>query len=203
MSLPQHAQLTLDDFKDRIAAHEREITAWKRSANMICAAYGVDPVYSDDDIDASNGNQVSRKPVFKADAFYGKPLATCIREVLEAGKSAGGDGPMDSADIYGALRAGGYVFDSKDDDAAMRGMLISIGKNTATFVRLPNDQISLAEWYAGPRKSKLTQRRKGVVIKQWPIPAYPPRDEVAGDAEDEADQQHVPISSVDDPEETL
>ena len=90
------------------------------------------------------------------DQFYNKPLATAVREVLEMRKRR----PATSQEIHAALKTGGFAFESRDDENAMRGMAVSISKNTALFARLPNGLIGLNEWYGGGTKRKKQQTKE-------------------------------------------
>lgn len=49
--------------------------------------------------------------------------------------------------------AGGYQFETKDDNNAMRGMRISMAKNIK-FHKLPNGKWGLKEWYPNVKEDK-------------------------------------------------
>lgn len=161
--LPDHAAKTIADFQQMIEKMERETNSVKSSVNMLCRVYGVDPMY---DI-AEPGNDGGTKPKsiefsVRPDEFFSKPLATAVREVLNARKSRD-LGPIDPRELFDLLRKGGFAFDQRDETTAFRVMQISISKNTAAFVRLPNEQIGLVEWY-GPQKVKARAPAKAAAV---------------------------------------
>jgi len=89
-------------------------------------------------------------------SFYGRGLSTCIREYLASRKNAGLVKEASLDDIFNALQEGGFDFltiaaDKKD---AKRAVAINIGKNTATFLKLPSNDVGLLEWYPDVRKRK-------------------------------------------------
>lgn len=146
--LPEHAVKTIQDFQEKLAELEREGNKFKTSINMLCSMYGVEPLYSLEDAATGDGSGTAKSVTlsFRPDEFFGKPLATCVRDILTARKDRD-LGPADPRDIFETLKKGGFNFEARDDESAFRGMQISIGKNTAAFVRLPNEQIGLVEWY--------------------------------------------------------
>ncbi len=132
----------------------RDAETWelKRTVNKLCAFAGLPPKYPDSGPDGSGG---SRGPL-KADQFYGKPLATAVREYMDmrGAPSSGGQGAATVKDIFLALKEGGFAFDTKNDDNAMRGLRISLAKNTTTFHKLPNGQFGLLSWYPNAKVPK-------------------------------------------------
>ena len=63
-------------------------------------------------------------------------------------------GPASVAEIYEALKSGGYQFDATNEDYAKRGVRHSLSKNTQTFHKLPNGDFGLIEWYPAIKKTK-------------------------------------------------
>lgn len=57
-------------------------------------------------------------------------------------------GPATVGEIYDALLAGGYNFESKDTANGKRGLRVSLTKNSSIFHRLPDGKtFGLASWY--------------------------------------------------------
>jgi hypothetical protein len=61
-------------------------------------------------------------------------------------------GPATVKEIYDALKAGGYKFETKNDANAMRNLRISLTKNTSIFHKLPGGEFGLNEWYPKLKK---------------------------------------------------
>jgi hypothetical protein len=91
--------------------------------------------------------------IVRSDEFYGQPLATAIRAVLEKRKGAG-IGPAAVRDIYDTLGSGGFKFEAKDEDNAIRGLRQSLTKNSSTFHKLPNGLYGLLEWYPNAKPAR-------------------------------------------------
>lgn len=117
---------------------ESELTAKKKMANSLSEMYGLDPLYS--------GVEEEGPKALRADEFYGQPLSTVVRKVLKRVGSA-----STVRAIYETMVAGGFKFDAKNDDNAIRSLRISLTKNAATFHRLPNGTYGLLEWYPSVR----------------------------------------------------
>jgi hypothetical protein len=85
------------------------------------------------------------------DTFYGKRMGTAAREYLEMRKSAG-EGPAKPREIFDALTAGGFQFETKDEETALVSLRAALRKNTTTFEKLPNGTYGLSVWYPGAKK---------------------------------------------------
>tara|TARA_A100001391_G_scaffold180564_1_gene146104 strand:+ start:185 stop:688 length:504 start_codon:yes stop_codon:yes gene_type:complete len=136
-----HFEQTISDLQAEIRVKEEELAAVKQTVNMLCDRAGRDQLYQIADI--GSDAQLSQ---ISSDTFYGQPLNSSIRSVLEMRRAAG-NGPAKVREIYDTLVKGGYEFDAKNDDNAMRGLRISLGKSTHTFHKLPNGDYGLIEWY--------------------------------------------------------
>ncbi len=94
----------------------------------------------------------------RGDQFYGRPTATCMREILEMRRAAGlGTGTVN--DIYDAMKQGGYQFGSSNDKNAKDGLRLSLLKNPI-FHKLPNGAFGLSAWYTEVKKDKGPKRVK-------------------------------------------
>jgi hypothetical protein len=144
----------ISKLEEQLRAQEKQIAETKRTINQILKVAGQPARYTD--INATTTASVTN---IHGDAFYGRPLATVVREYLEMRK-ASNLGSATVNDIFEALTRGGYQFETKNDENAKRGLRISLTKNAATFHKLPSGQYGLLDWY--PEK-KNERQRSGVV----------------------------------------
>ena len=131
----------------------------KMLVNELCVEAGVEPRYPNvtEAPSAATPRPSSTPGGIKSDEFFGKPLAGSIKRVLEM-RRISGNGPASVEEIYRALLAGGFDFATKNQDQNIQGLTVSIGKNSAVFVKLPNGQVGLKEWYPNARP-RATARR--------------------------------------------
>lgn len=161
--MSEHMDRAIAELEDRLKAeleaaapHLRAATKFKIAINQLAEVDGKPTPYPDVDAHQTAGAPAA-KPAAKgvqvrSDEFYGRALSTCVREVLQMRKTAG-LGPASIEDIYAVMKDGGYAFESKDVENAMRGLGVSITKNSALFARLPSGLIGLVEWYGkAPRR---------------------------------------------------
>lgn len=147
-----HLEQTIADLQEEVRIKETELMHTKRMVNSLCARAQKPPIYPDSDFQQqqTTGN-------IRSDQFYGRPLAACVREILEMRRVMNrGASPLE--EIMNALKAGGYELDAivKDEDGQKRGVAISLAKNNQTFHRLPNGNWGLTSWYSGIRERKST-----------------------------------------------
>ena len=117
---------------------EKSLSEKKMAVNELCRMAERPPIYHE----IANGRSMSIRP----DEFYGKPLASVLRSVLEKrGRDVLGAATVE--EIYEAMAEGGYQFKSKNIDNAKRGLNLALSKNSASFHRLPNGRYGLREWY--------------------------------------------------------
>ena len=141
------------DFGEAIAALEAErqkqlaqVEGTESAINSLLALSGRPEKYK------PRGPSSQAHTEIQSDTFYGRPLATCVREYLGMRKAAG-NGAASVADIHQALVAGGYEFNTKNDENAKRSLRISLTKNTI-FHKLPNGQYGMLAWYPNAKSSK-------------------------------------------------
>lgn len=142
-----HLQKTVDDLLAKLKELEREAADTKRTINGLCALGKVDPMFPVVEVE-----QVAVTSI-KSDTFYGQPFATAATTYLRMRKAMN-MGPASVAEIYEALKSGGYQFDATNEDYAKRGVRHSLTKNTQTFHKLPNGDFGLIEWYPAIKKTK-------------------------------------------------
>lgn len=139
--MSSHLDQTIADLQSEIRAKEVELNAVKQTVNMLCIRAGREELFVISE--SGHDDQLSQ---IKSDTFYGQPLNSSVRKILEMRKSAG-KGPAKVREIFDALCKGGYEFDAKNDDNAMRGLRISLGKSSRDFHKLPNGEYGMTEWY--------------------------------------------------------
>jgi hypothetical protein len=150
---------TLDEAINEIVA---EITAMegavrdkKKTVNTLCGVAGREEMYA-----LTEAPEASAVPSrIRPDQFYGQPLASAVRTILEMRKQQN-LGAATNNEIYDALIAGGYTFNTKTDDVARASLRNSLSKNTVTFHKLPNGRFGMLSWYPNA-KSKPAQASAG------------------------------------------
>jgi len=140
--------------EDQIRPVLDQINAKKKLINQLCAQAGADAMYPE--------VEGERKPVstiaIRSDQYFGRPLATVVREILEPRKGTLGAMPLD--ELFEQLKRGGYQFDNKNEMIAKRNVAITLGKNS-TFMKVPNTGAwGLAEWYPGAKKNRAEPTEK-------------------------------------------
>ncbi len=109
------------------------------------------PPYPDVDQDASVA--AARSLTIRADQFFGRPLATVVREILTP-RAQNQQGAMPLDELFAVMTKGGFDLEGKDETAKKRTLAITIGKNPA-FLRVPNSgDVGLADWYPNVKKER-------------------------------------------------
>jgi hypothetical protein len=145
----------IEEMQAKLQAKLNEAAELKKAINTLCGIMDTPPMYADVEAGSASGAIGPTRP----DIYYGKPLATAVKEYLEYRKQA-----VKPDDILSALVQGGFDFDAIDwtEKGRLRNLAISLSKNTVTFRKLPNGMIGLEAWYEGsvPLKRK-TRKRAG------------------------------------------
>src|SRR6185503_11462313 len=154
--MDEATQKVLADIQAKIESHLEEVAKLKKTANMVADIAGQGPIYVDAEEDSKAVGPT------RADAYYGKPLATAVREYLEFRRQA-----VPVEDIQKGLEQGGFDFDSSwPKTSRLRYLAISISKNTTVFHKLPNGMWGLNSWYPDAtekKKAKAKSRSRTVV----------------------------------------
>jgi hypothetical protein len=136
------------------AFHTSEALRWKIFVNGADELAGREPRYSDASVPTTppSATVPSVKAAIKAwmaGDFFGKPLATAVKTVLQTRyEAAGKPSPASVDEIRDALLQGTYDFGTTNAEQQRQSIRISLGKNSVTFVKLPNtDLFGLPEWY--------------------------------------------------------
>lgn len=148
--MSDHILKTIEQAKEELRKQEEAVINTKKLINQLCSFGGMPTMYHESELQSTIGQTA----VVRRNAFFSKPLATCVREFLEMRK----DKPVKEAslnEIIEALKEGGFDFDkiSKDKDDAKRGVAITLAKNPQ-FIRLPNDDWGLFAWYPNVKRGK-------------------------------------------------
>ena len=139
---------TIDKIQAQIDILEEQIDKKKETINTLCELEGEPVRYPDVGEDRA-------KPLtaFRSDQFFGRPMATAAREILEQ-RGARNLGAISLDELFDTMKAGGFAFDNKNDQIAKRNLAITLSKNTA-FTRVPaNGFIGLTEWYPNARRKR-------------------------------------------------
>lgn len=160
--MTDHVRQTIALVQEQVSKLEAELIEKKRMVNSLCSLIGQPVLYTDAELVVSK----SAGPM-RADAYYGQPMATAIRMILERRKAAN-LGPCTANEIYDSLVEGGYKFNTANEEYAKRGLYSALSKNTATFHKLPNGLYGLLEWYPGVRESKPAKTAKAVADQEEP-----------------------------------
>jgi hypothetical protein len=147
--MSDHIKATIKDLQSELKKQEAAVVEKKKLINMLCAHAGLPAMYADGELQSSSGPSLS----IKSDQFYGQPMITAMRQVLEMRKALD-QGPATINELHAALTEGNYLFETKDEANAKRGIRISVTKNSGIFHKLPNGKIGLLEWYPGVKAPK-------------------------------------------------
>ena len=170
----------LNSMLQDVADMEAKLEQKKRLVNEICIDRGQPPRFTE------VGGSHARAMVglgSRRDQFYGKPLATAMREYLEMrGRSdRGGLGAATINEIYAALVDGGFKFETKNDDNAKRGLRDALSKNTGTFHSV-GGAFGLVDWYEKvPRPERPPKKRRLAKKAKRKAPAAEPRKPITPD----------------------
>ena len=130
---------TIESLANRANAKEDEANKLKKLVNELCGEAGIALRYQ-------SITESGRIASIRSDQFYGLPLTAAIRNYLEIRK-AGNLGAATVAEIFKAVRDGGYKFDTKNEENARIGVGNALRKTSSIFHRLPNGQYGLLSWY--------------------------------------------------------
>ena len=147
--MSDHIKATIKDLQAELQKAEAAVVEKKKLINMLCSHAGMPPMYANADLESSSGLALS----IRSDQFYGQSMITAMRQVLEMRKALD-QGPATVNELHAALVEGNYVFDTKDEANAKRGIRISVTKNSAIFHKLPNGKVGLLEWYPNVKVPK-------------------------------------------------
>jgi len=146
--MSDHFEQTIAEMQNKLKEQEREVIKTKDMINRLCEYANKPIIYSDAELEASTAIHS-----MQTDQFYGQPLAKSVRQILEMRKSAN-LGPATVKELYQALIQGGFAFETKNEQNAMRGLRISLTKNALVFHKLPTGRFGLIAWYPNIKKTR-------------------------------------------------
>jgi hypothetical protein len=158
-------QETLEIILEQLRDLDLQAAEKKRTANDLCRVLHQPPIFETIESMASG---VSTRP----DEYYGRQAPEVIRSILDKRKQAN-LGAASVSEIYEAMIAGGYYFQTANDMHAKRG-IYSILASDPMFHKLPGTgRIGLAAWYPAAKakappaeaKPKKPRRNAGKTAK--------------------------------------
>jgi hypothetical protein len=141
----------------QIAEHEAAASRFKRFVNDYDTLSGREPRFAnvgDGSTFTLEGGVKPKGRQFSPGQFFNKPFAGAVKLILQGRYEANGNNPSPASvdEIHEALTQGSFAFETMGADAQKNSIKISLGKNSSTFVKLPNTELfGLTEWYGGRR----------------------------------------------------
>lgn len=160
--MSERLKAAIEDIEAQIKAKEAEfITPLKITVNQLCLIVGEPARYEIDGMGASG--QPKRNVLnWKSDQFFGRPLATCVTEYMEARETAGIERTANVDDIYEALCKGGYKFEGTSEEYTKGAIKRSLTKNTAQFCKI-GELFGLKKWYPN---AKVPRKTNGAIAEE-------------------------------------
>lgn len=124
-----------------ITAAEADLRKKKETVNTLCVVDGRPAMYA-----LAEPEKTLSISTIRPDQFYGQPLASAVRTILTMRQNAN-LGAATINEIFESLKAGGYLFETKNDEVAKASLRNSLSKNTSMFHKLPNARFGLTNWY--------------------------------------------------------
>ena len=149
---------TVEVLCEKIRGKEEEAMKLKKIVNDLCTEEGEQTMFPN-----VTTESVGTLRSLRSDQFYGQTLSGAARQYLEM-RRATGLGAASVADLFQALKSGGYKFETKNDDYAKNGLRIALRKSSSVFHRLPNGDYGLLSWYERPKATPTpgkSKRRRG------------------------------------------
>lgn len=153
-------QPAIDELEKEAADVERQWNALISTINVLRAKAGLPPRPGggggiSEGAGIALGSKETGVPKIKHDTFFAKKMGTAARLFLEMRfESSGGTSPAKPREFFDALKAGGFVFNTKDDHVAIVSVRNMLTKNTQMFQKLPNGTYGLRSWYPDAKKPK-------------------------------------------------
>jgi hypothetical protein len=113
---------TIELLEQKLAEQISLTQKWKVAINAIYEVSGEPPPYEVTDAAAAHAAKAKR---YAPHQFYGKPLASVVREILSD------HGGLTEDEIYRHMLEGGFKFQDGDELRSKHGLKISLGKNSA------------------------------------------------------------------------
>lgn len=161
--MSDHVLKTIEQIQNEVTMAEESLRPKKLLINQLCGVAGIPPIYTNIESSAS-----VRGVSIRRNAFFGRPISTCIREYLEMRTAL----PVKEAtldEIFAALKEGGLDLkaSAEKEEDQKRGVAITLGKNSQTFLRLPTGDFGLLAWYPNIKRSK-ESKQTGDMVRDYP-----------------------------------
>jgi hypothetical protein len=144
-----HIRQTIAELQKALIEDQKKVLDKKHLINQLAELAGMGRIYPDAELQGGPSLNLA----IQSDQFYGQPLASSIRTILELRKALN-QGPATINEIYSSLIEGGFAFETKNEENAKRGLRISITKNSDVFHKLPNGKFGLVIWYPNVKQPK-------------------------------------------------
>lgn len=142
--------IAIEVLSAKIKNKEFETNELKKMVNELCGDAGIAILYPG--LAESNAGGA---PI-RSDEYYGQTLTAAIRNYLERRKSHG-LGAATPAEIFGAIKEGGYKFETDSEVNAKISVGNTLRKTSSIFHRLPNGEYGLLSWYPGAKEKPETE----------------------------------------------
>jgi hypothetical protein len=140
--------IAIEELEAQLQSQLEELAETKKVINSLLKRMGQPPRFTD--------VAVEQVGTMRRDQFYGKPLATCLQEIIGAKKQA-----CTLDEMLSLLAQGNFDFKVtgwKEDDRA-RSLAISMSKNPV-FHRLPNGSWGLLSMYPEVMARKAKEKKQ-------------------------------------------
>lgn len=140
----------VDSLYNELEKLNSRINEIKKNINSLSALMGKEQPFQESELSSINSANNIRP-----DQFFGKALATSVKEYLKMRGQA-----VPAKEIYEALKSGGFEFTGNKNEAIQsRNLAISLGKNTNDFVYVKNSN-AYGLWEFYPEKKKAKEKKK-------------------------------------------
>lgn len=155
----------IDNAVAEVEKKQNELRQMMQAVNLFCAGMGLAPRYTDAAL-MPTGSAI------RSGQFYGKPLATAVREFLDTRPKGHAATPDE---ILVALERGGFNFDALawKEEFRLRSLTMSLAKNVVTFHRLPNGDFGLTAWYPDIVRKKKDKEESEIVVPDATVSTTP------------------------------
>lgn len=145
-------KIAIESLYEEMEVLSKRMTELKKSINNLKAIIGEDQPFKDLEMGSLTGGANIRP-----DQYFGKGLATAVKEYLKARNRA-----ATAQEIFDALKNGGFEFTgTKGEKIQMRNLAISLSKNSNDFVYIKsNNSYGLWEFY--PEKKREREKKKTI-----------------------------------------
>jgi len=171
MALDPTDQAMVDKLEAKVAPLLAEVAKLRGFINTVYELAGEPVPYADAAAAGAVTPPAGRRKTYARDAFYGKGLATAVRQLIED------NGALSADEIRELLFGGGFKFDVDDPTKQVNNLKISLGKNQA-FDKTSKGDYTIAVQRG---KRKAAGGRNGVSADAVPAGT------AAAEGEDEAD----------------